>query len=299
MKNPETLRDTAIRPQGSWLGGVNERFHEQLEALAKEKRQEIASGKIPLVIRMDDRLVLRAGSKDCVTEITAEAYHQLKALAHLPVALFLQLKTDNDPATVFREYLAPLNELVGQTRELHIAADVVRRAADELLTAVENNHKQVDESAASAFNEALTPAFQMLVAAAASSEAAELLAAVQRYRDQVADADRWSRTYYVVCAGMQPRYKQLSRQLFERWVSWETNGDKVARHRVVYAEGVDSVDDAAERVVTRLVSGDVAATFLHSPLSLDEDVLGDAATQALDTLFDHLDRKGQAGAGDC
>ena len=140
-------------------------------------------------------------------------------------------------------------------------------------------------SAVRQFNEELQPAFQSLIALAARDEAAQTLSALHRLKSTVCNESLWKQTFYVVCAGHQPRYKQLCKLLLRRWVFEQTQSSTEVEQRVIYGEALESVNAARELVVNRLVNGLIGDAFLHSPLSMNQDVLGEAGEMAVESAF--------------
>jgi hypothetical protein len=79
--------------------------------------------------------------------------------------------------------------------------------------------------------------------------------------------------------------KSRTYSLGNEWFLHETNSGCEAAHRVIYAESCKTVEEALKLVATRIVSANLGEVFLHSPLSLDDDVLGDAGLAAIRDLF--------------
>lgn len=54
---------------------------------------------------------------------------------------------------------------------------------------------------------------------------------------------------------------------------------------MLYAESGESIDDAVTLLATHLLDRELAGFFLDSPMALQRNVLGEAASRVLDELF--------------
>ncbi|MGZ8935677.1 MAG: hypothetical protein ACXW04_12340, partial [Methylobacter sp.] len=166
-----------------------------------------------------------------------------------------------------------------------IYTDSLKCAVEQLADSVAADGDVLAHEAVRKFAHQLKPIFHSLVADAALDEATQLMTAMASIKLRVSDAQQWSQAFFVICAGHQPRYKQITKRFFERWLLEETHSDLEAVHRVIYAESCQTLGEALQLVSTRIVSANLGEIFFHSPLSLDEDVLGDAGLAAIDRLF--------------
>lgn len=89
--------------------------------------------------------------------------------------------------------------------------------------------------------------------------------------------------HFVICAGHQPRYRELTKQYFRalitmRWPSADVEA------RLTYAESQDEVA-AIRLVAARRVDRRLGQRIWKEPERMERDVLGDAAAAAL-AVFD-------------
>jgi hypothetical protein len=284
MIPPIELQDSAEKPTSSPLGHLNLIFHEEHQYWKDRAVQTITDGKVPVVIRLDDRLVLVNGQQQSVFQINGDKHHELKALSHIPLAVYLSLMRpayDRLHLSIIKYELETLPDIMPT---LKVYSDPIRSAVDELIISVSVDGGIVAYEAVKKFAGHLKPIFQKLVAEAAHDEVAQLMKEISRIKLMV-DDEQWSQMYYVICGGNQPRYKQITKLFFTQFLLQETNSESEAVHRVIYAESCINVEDALNLVSARIVSANLGEVFLHSPLSLDEDVLGDAGLSAIKDLF--------------
>ncbi|WP_394752560.1 hypothetical protein [Crenothrix sp.] len=287
MTQPLELQDTADKPTSSPLGQLNQLFHQEYQHWQNLAQQKIATGEIPVAIRLDDRLVLVLANQEHVYQINTDRYHELKALSHIPLAIYFivaRSPSDLHSLSAIKEQLAALSDILDA---LNVYTDPIRCALDELAESVSVNSGVLAYDAVKDFARHLKPNFQKLLAEAADDEITQLMAAMSAIKLIVGDTEQCAEMFLVICGGHQPRYKQISKQFFERWLRQETNSDTETTHRVIYAESCKTLDEAIKLVSTRIVSANLGEVFLHSPLSLDEDVLGNAGIAAMDRLLNN------------
>ena len=132
--------------------------------------------------------------------------------------------------------------------------------------------------------DAAYPPLNRLVAAAATHEVERLHNLASALRDRV-DGPTWSRAYFAVVTGPQPRYKELSVTYFTRLLEETGNMRGGHHHRVVTLTGDHTIETVLEAVAKRDANRRVAELFTGSPRGLDQDVLGRAAARAIDAVF--------------
>lgn len=287
MTLPIELQDTAEKPTSSPLGQLNQLFHQEYQHWQNLAQQKITNGEIPVVLRLDDRLILAVGNQHYVYPINTDRYHELKALSHIPLAIYLivaRCSSDSYNLSAIKEQLAVLPDIL---EALNVYTAPIRCALDELTTSLSVNRGVLAYDAVKHFSSHLKPTFQNLLAEAADDEITQLMAAMSAIKLIVGDTEQCAEMFLVICGGHQPRYKQISKQFFERWLRQETNSDTETTHRVIYAESCKTLAEAIKLVSTRIVSANLGEVFLHSPLSLDEDVLGNAGITAMDRLLNN------------
>jgi hypothetical protein len=91
MNPPIELQDSAEKPTSSHLGSLNQIFHEEYQYWQNRAEQTITDGTVSVLVRLDDRLVLVKGQQQSVFQINGDRYHELKALSHIPLAVYLTL----------------------------------------------------------------------------------------------------------------------------------------------------------------------------------------------------------------
>ena len=277
------LKETTCLPEGQLLGVLNQRFHDQLKILRDSFREQLKDATIPVVVRIDSRLILALGESVTVLHINESLYHQLKALSHIPLLLFLAFHNDSDRDTTTSDIKRALTDLGNDRRLPSSVLSIIEQAIPLLIDSTKG--PSLGFSAVRQFNKALQPAFQKLTCFAAQDEANQTRYGLEQLKLVVANELTWGKTFYVVCAGHQPRYKQLAKLIFRRWVYEETASPTEVEHRVLYGESLETVNAARDLVVNRLTNSLIGDAFLDSPLSMNQDVLGEAGKLAVERAF--------------
>lgn len=288
---PEHCRDdTGSRPDEPDLRLLNQLFRELYQQRREHTQRTFLKGEIPVVMRMDDSLILRLGHRRFHHEITGEHYHILKAISHTALAAYLGMdQAVADDAT--RRRLAGALSRLRQTgfdtfgeAAAQILSTANELAEDAPLSSRDWSYDRSRETPAEQFRarvSALEPALDTLLRDAVSEELQQLEYALHQFEQQLPEHALRRKGYFLVCGGHQPRYRNVTRQYYHYWLSRRDVPAPNIRHQVVYAEGAECERDALELVFTRIADSELGAVFLNSPLSLDQDVLGDAARDYL------------------
>ncbi|MEZ5659845.1 MAG: hypothetical protein R3E83_15325 [Burkholderiaceae bacterium] len=281
---PKSLRK-ACHPDASALDTWRHLFKQNYRAYWMQERAHLGTSARPVLVRLDDELILCHNDRREAFALDDERYLALKAVSHLVPALVLRLLWNRDSGRprVDDAELSELEHLLGRVQvdafseRLHDACRAFvrdyRKMSEVSVTAL--------ESLGATYRDALRP-----ILAEASSHALKTLdEAVRKSEACVDDASIWSALVCVVCSGHQPRYGELSKQFFARYLVSNGIGGRHWLHRLVYAEGRQTLDQALDLVAQRSIDARIGRLLLDGPAALDRDVLAQAAATTLDELF--------------
>ena len=274
-------RDTRERPAHPVLHELNRLFHDVYAARGDRVWQRLQSGATPVIVRTGDCLVLHADGEATEYEITGERYHELKAASHVPAIVHLVLAEAVSPADQAAELAAALDGL----RDFGTGVDAILSSTEALLERMLAPDCEPDlQEALADYRSGTRLALVTLAREAVVIEIEALDRAMDDIEARLAGG-RLQDSYFVVCGGHQPRYKELSKMYLRRWL--DAAGWPAARigHHLLYAEGKESLDEALQLVRTRIVDGRLSAALFGDLTSLDEDVLGDAGIEQLERRF--------------
>jgi len=104
------------------------------------------------------------------------------------------------------------------------------------------------------------------------------------WREQIGES-RWNQLYVVIMGGHQPRYRDASKQYFQRLLNEKAGPAAEFENRVLYGEGVRDFDAALDMLARHMIDQDASAMFFGDRNRLQEDLLADVATEYLKVLL--------------
>ena len=276
------------------LADVNRDFHQTYEQLVGDVLSKLGH-EYPVMMAIDDELKLFDSGVERAERFIPEAYHQLKAICHVAFGVQLALAYNGD---------GPLNEATArqlqaktaliQTAEQHIHeenfSEDVHDSSVEILRLcrlfVEGvlNAASVDSSAVAGFARDVGPQLKRNIGCATRLELNRLHEVVTLWRGELGTV-KWRATYVVICEGHQPRYRQATKQYFQRLLHEDDGSAAELEDRVIYAEGVSDVAAAIDLLARHMIDQDASRIFFGDRRRLQEDLLADAATHYLNELL--------------
>lgn len=246
-------------------------------------RKALLAGAEPIIVVQFDELVLYSGGKRKRENFTPAIYHELKAVAHLPLTLYVTLARHADN-TLPGATAAILRDLRGRAVAAEKSLAGRPGWTDEML---ETNRKIVTASLAlidaaltdgkiaakdlTDYTRRMRPLVLANADGAARAQLDGLHALVVKWRAELG-AEAWRRAYVIVMAPRQARPGSLQYAYFKRAMGWRAEGK-----RLFYAENVFSATGAARLLGTILLDRGASMAFFDTPLRLERDLLADAA----------------------
>lgn len=274
------------------LDAVNDEFHERYDrARAAEERK----GAVLVLLADDLVVILRDGTRRTLP-LTPRLFHVIKSVAHVPVALFAAMYRGKSevPLKKLRRFiddsLASLAKEEHAQREAEGAdpdtLDALQTVLQESRTFVERvlaldssmNEPDRAHDLLSAFAVASGKRLLHLTELATRVQLTALHTAVEKALGEL-DESELRDLEVVVTGNHQARARSLGMQYFRKRLG-ESEG---AEDRVAYAEAVEDADEALALVGTRRMDAEIANAFFADAKRLQEDVLGDAARDLLES----------------
>jgi hypothetical protein len=261
---------------GDPLTTFNDAFR---QTYAKAKADTLARSGPVLLLSGDQLLLYRNNVKVAETTVRPPLYHQLKAVAHMPLALHLLFSAPGGPS---REQLAGLKAMAGAVR-----ADLGRwapppllahqeRILDGCLGLLDRQLRGPDAAGLDAFALAMAPLVLANADQAAALELEALHREVARFRQGMAPGD-WDALRVVVIGSHMAREGEVAMQYFSRLLAEPEEGN-----RLIFAEGLWQPKDAMDLLATHRVDLGEGAAFFREPMRMHRDVLADGARKWLD-----------------
>ncbi len=241
----------------------------------------------PMILEEGDNLILVNGGERTSVCVKPVEYHELKAVAHIPLALFVMLSfpPEANLSADRRQRLEHYRELMTTAQaslpRRHFTADQLARqnqifdASFALLDGVlAQGH--ASPAALESFTRQMAPLLLANVADATAFEMRELYGTVGAWKKQLTPAE-WEALHFVMIGPHMPREQECSIQFFERFL-----GEPEEGKRIIYAEALWNEKDALGLLATHVVDEAAGAAFFGDPMRMHRDLLADAAKAYLD-----------------
>ena len=236
----------------------------------------------PLIIVEGAKAVLVRNGKRTESEIQQPVYQALKAIAHIPFAVFLMFdQSDFGPLTDeritelrdYRKLIVDARSSLGDRGFSETQLQRQQKIIDDSLAfldaAIEN--RQVQKTELDEFARQMAPVLLENVDEAARVELDALHSNVTEWRHRMTP-DEWKALHVVVMVAHMPRDEELTVQYFQRLFD-----DPVEGHRIICAEGLWEEPRALELLATHLIDGAAGVAFFGEYMRMHRDLLADAA----------------------
>lgn len=267
-----------------------DRLNAAFRARYAESREATLGRTDPVILVEFETLVLLHKSERRAEPFTPPLYHQLKSIAHIPLALFVMSSQYGDkplPAKA-RRTLDEYRTLVVAARDALPALDIPANLRPTLDTIVASSLLLIDETratgrfdpmATTALARSLEPAVMSAAREAARLQLDGLDRASRRFRADLGE-EAWARAYVVVLGVRQARVGNLQYSYFRR-----TLGPAAEGKRLIYAESVFDEAKALELLGTILLDRGIGVAFFDQEYRMERDLLSDATAEYLDVLL--------------
>jgi hypothetical protein len=235
----------------------------------------------PLIIVEGTKAVLTRDGKKTEAEIQPPIYQALKAIAHVPFAVFLMFDQDSGELTDervaqlhdYRKLIVNAKSSLGDRgfsgTQLQRQQKIIDDSLAFLDAAIE--HRQVQKTALEDFAKQMAPVLLENVDEAARAELDALHSHVSEWRNQMTP-DEWKALHVIVMVAHMPRDEEITVQYFQRLLDEPVEG-----HRIICAEGLWEEPRALDLLATHLIDGNAGAAFFGDFMRMHRDLLSDAA----------------------
>ena len=258
-------------------------------AYRRAKEEALARGG-PVILVEGDDLVLRYGLYRSKARVTPALYHDLKAIDHVPLALYaLLVHRTEGPVDDARLYdLKVYRDLVRSARkalngrglseaQLRRQEQILRRSL-ALIDGVLKN-KRIERKSLTEFARGLRRHLEDNAGDAAQAQLDALHRQARAWRARLT-GEEWKRLRVIVMGTQLPRKDNLAVQYFARLLGEAGEGG-----RIVYSEAIFDEEKALDLLATRTVDGGIGESFFGDAKRMHRDLLADAAKDHLDKMF--------------
>lgn len=236
----------------------------------------------PVIIVEGTHMVLVRDGRRTEAEIQPPIYQALKAVAHIPFAVFLMFdqsgfgQLTDERIVALRDYRklivgaeSSLDDRGFSVSQLQRQRKIIDDSLAFLDAAIEN--RRVEKTALDDFARQMAPVLMQNVDEAARAELDAVHSHVTEWRHQMTP-EEWKALHVVVMGAHMPRDEEITMQYFERLLDEPMEG-----HRIIFAEGLWEEPRALELLGTHLVDGSAGVAFFGEFMRMHRDLLSDAA----------------------
>jgi hypothetical protein len=243
----------------------------------------------PVILVEGDNLVLLHRGKRQAAKVVPDVYHTLKAVSHVPLAVYVMLvpfqdtPLDGECVDALRDYRKRVVQAEAALQGRGLSEAVLQRqqqivrASVQFLDAVLAKQRVTGQELIQ-FTRARG---KDLLANASDAARAELDALDKQVRAWRANlpAEAWKRLHVVIMGSALPRRGNIATQYFARLL-----GEKGEGRRIVYAEATFEEPRALNLLGTHLLDTRIGSAFFNDAERMHRDLLSDAATTLLDKM---------------
>lgn len=238
----------------------------------------------PIVLLEGDNLVLLRQGKRTEVKAIPELYHQLKTVAHIPLALFAFTigQGEGDLGEQRAGELKKYRTLIESA-----AKDLPKRGLPDLMLVRQNKiiepslafidalleSKKVRRDEALKYIQGVKPAVLENMYDAAKSELDGLHKQMTAWKAELTP-EEWKNLKVVIMGAPLPRKGNLAVQYFARLL-----GEPGESFRIVYTESVYDEEKSLRVLATSELDKGVAIAFFDEPTRMHRDLLADVATE--------------------
>jgi hypothetical protein len=273
---------SAPEPTADPLIDLNQAFR---EAYAR-CRQRLVNGSGPVILVEGDSLVLLHNGKRREAKVVPDVYHTLKAVSHVPLAVYVMLVPLEDAPLdkecleglqAYRQRVVQAEQSLkdrGLPEETLLRQEEIIRTALRLLDSALDK-KQVTADELCKFTRDLGSKLLANAADAARAELDGLDKQVRAWRATLT-ANEWKTLHVVIMGSALPRQGNLATQYFAHLL-----GEKGEGRRIVYAESIFEESRALNLLGTHLLDTRIGSAFFDDAERMHRDLLSDAAREYL------------------
>jgi hypothetical protein len=256
-------------------------------------RQRLVERSGPVIVVEGDSLVLLHNGKRSEAKMVPDVYHTLKAVSHVPLAVYVMLvpladaPLDKECLEGLRAYRRRVVQAELSLKDRRLSDEILLRQQEILRAALRFldfalDKKQVNADELYKFTRDLGSKLLASAADAAHAELDGLDKQVRAWRATLT-ADEWQKLHVVIMGSALPRQGNLATQYFAHLL-----GEKGEGRRIVYAESIFEESRALNLLGTHLLDTRIGSAFFDDAERLHRDLLSDAAREHLKQISPNL-----------
>ncbi len=278
-----------FEPKSGILAEVNKKFHDDYDEQIRKITSTFTEPEGPTVLlfTMNKLIHFHKGTRK-EQEFIPSLYHQLKAIEHHPLALYVTLQPyeGQELTDSLRDFLEDRSDLLQNTSISLNKQDWSPNVVDNQKLLLKDSIEYIDKvlgegrinsERLNSYVQQVTPKIIRGMNEAAAAELENLNEKIKSLLpEDEEDEDTWKDPYVVISSVHQARNGELVTQYFEHMFN-EFQGVGAGREdRIVSAESSDE-KEALRLLATHILDRKIASAFFRDPRRLQRDALMDAA----------------------
>ena len=243
----------------------------------------------PIIIVRGDNLILINGQQRIEGKIIDRAYHDVKAVAHAPLAIY-SLLIRNKEGSIPKKTVSDLKELIKAFEKAsgaftsRLKSKEIEKEQKEILSAciafsskiIADNH--INRVDLIKFVRSLLKPIQKNLDIAAKYRIDNYRDQISQWKNKLSD-EQWSRLVFLIPGSPMARENNLAVQFCAKLI-----GEKGEGPRIVYAESLFDESAALLKLGTHLFDTQIGKDVFSDPWRMHRDALGPASARYLDII---------------
>lgn len=277
------------------INDLNDAFHHNYRLAIQKNHESLGRRDTPAIIVSGDHVTLFYDRKQEMVSIIPALYQKVKSISHVSFGIFVTLANNGygplaegaradltHQLDLINRALAILDELDIPSEFVALQRGTLNTAADIVNDVLESG--VVEEARVKAFGQVSAPLYLDNAAFAARLELDELHHIITNWREQMGPED-WQNVYVVICAAHQARYRETTKQYFQKLFHENVGADVNYENRVIYAEHIRDNEAALDLLARHLLDQKASVALFGDRTRLQEDLMSDGAADYLNVLL--------------
>ena len=297
--NPQTKKKfEAIHsydPYESVIADLNKAFHRSYNLAIHKTHQRLGKDDTPVIIMFGEQAMLFHDGKQETVDVIPDLYHRVKSISHVSFGVYVTLAQNGYGPLRYdnQKELENIQELMEKALSILDQEPIPANYLDLQRITLENALVIVDEVLLTGlvdkgtvldFGKENVHLYLENAALSTLLELDMLHETVMKWKEQIGP-ENWESLYVVICAGHQARYREASKQYFQRLLGEKEGDGAHYENRVVYAEHIYDVDAALDLLARHMNDQQASIELFNNPTRLQEDLMSDGAATYLKELL--------------
>jgi hypothetical protein len=287
--------DDLINHYSRVINDLNEAFHHNYSLALQRSYKSLGLRHTPSIVVSGDHVTLFHDGQQEMVLIIPALYQQVKSISHVSFGIYVTLTINGYGAlaenaradltqqlALIHQGLEILDKLAIPSEFVALQLDTLNSAADVVGDVLDSG--VVEEEKLRAFGQISAPLYLDNAALAARLELDELHRVIGRWREQLGPK-AWGKVYVVICAAHQARYRETTKQYFQRLFHEKEGVDVNYENRVIYAEHIHDNEAALRLLARHLVDQKSSLALFGNRTRLQEDLMSDGTAEYLQILL--------------